>query len=87
MITNDQLDIYERFRGDPDEWQRAANARDRELLSDHDWELISELIQELTLLRRDVVSSANAARIDERVRANSADARVAERLKAMALEL
>ena len=84
MITFDKLKIYEAFRGDPDMWGRARRRRDREILSDEDWKLIDELIQELTLVNRNLASETNAAQIEKKVQVNTTDSKVADRLKALA---
>lgn len=80
MLTSRHLDIYESFAGDLDAWVRAGN--DAEMSAD-EWHLIEEFLQGLSLLRSGAASSSFAARITARLRAETEDARVIARLKAL----
>jgi hypothetical protein len=84
MITAEKLKVYEAWGGDPDMWARAARKRDRDILSSEDWRLIEKLIREVTLVERNLAADDYARQIEVNLKAGTADASVAARIRVLA---
>jgi hypothetical protein len=56
LITKEKINIYERYKGDPDAWARNANSREISLMADEEWALISGLLQDIKLASKGLVS-------------------------------
>jgi len=67
MITNEKLRIYERFNGDADEFSRWATPGERNLITDQEWNLIDELVQNVSIIQAGLASSGFEAKVRERV--------------------
>jgi hypothetical protein len=72
MITSEKLSVYREFGGDEDGWQRAGCPK-RGLLDDGDWVAIRNLMQELTMLKRNLVSAEYGEQIRQRLADMTAD--------------
>jgi hypothetical protein len=83
MITSAKLDVYARFNGDVDMWQRRGMP-DSDVISGDDRGTIDVLRQELTMYKRGAVSEAYAARIRSRLAEITSDPETATRLLDMA---
>ena len=83
MITSAKLDVYARFNGDVDMWQR-REMPDSGVISGDDWATISALLQELTMYKRGVISEGYATRIRSRLTEITSDPETATRLMNMA---
>ena len=83
MITSAQLDVYARFNGNVDMWQRRGMP-DSDVISGDDWGTIDVLMQELTMYKRGVMSEGYATRIRNRLAEITADPETAARLLDMA---
>ncbi|WP_149272939.1 hypothetical protein [Pareuzebyella sediminis] len=62
-ITKDKLKIYKKYSGNIGSWARLGKRKEYELMSDDDWHLIGELIQELELIEKGLVSEHYKDRI------------------------
>ena len=56
MITLEKLKLYDKYAGDIDHLQRVDNKYEKKLIEDDDWLLISELIQDIGLIKRKLTS-------------------------------
>lgn len=56
MLTQQKLNIYQFFHGDPDGWARAGTVEQHQDISSEDWVLIDNLLRGLVLCRRNLVS-------------------------------
>ena len=83
MITPEKLSVYREFRGDDDGWSRAGCPKGS-IFDDGDWVAIRNLLQELTLLKRNLVSKEYGEQIHQRLSAMSADQDTARALMEMA---
>jgi hypothetical protein len=82
MITSEKLAVYREFGGDEDGWSRAGCPK-RGLIDDDDWVAIRNLIQELTMLKRNLVSSEYGEQIRRRLSEMTADQDTAQELLEM----
>lgn len=58
VVTKDKIKIYKKYSGDIDGWARVGKKSELELMSDEDWAVIDELIQNLELVEKGVVSDS-----------------------------
>jgi len=56
MITAEQIKMYKKFKGDGDGFARAGATKDKSILGDHDWNLIDNMIQDLSLINKGLCS-------------------------------
>ena len=56
MITTKKLEIYNKYSGDIEGWDRFGKRDDKKKLTYEEWELIDELIQGLELIDKDLAS-------------------------------
>jgi hypothetical protein len=85
-ITSEQLAIYRRFNGDADIYSREVFFRPASRLQaadEMDWGAISSLLQELAMLKRNLVAKEYAAQIQRRLSEMAADQSVADALLEM----
>jgi hypothetical protein len=82
MITSEKLSVYSKFH-DVDDWQRAGSPR-RELFESGGWAEIQNLLQELTMLKRNLVSREYGEQIRQRLADITADQDTARALFEMA---
>lgn len=52
MITLEKLNTYKSYNGDIDGWARSGPSWQKQVMTDEDWFLIENLIQDLTLVQR-----------------------------------
>lgn len=58
MITRDKLKIYKKYSGDIDGWARVGKKSELEIMSDDDWTLVDELLQNLELVEKGLASDS-----------------------------
>lgn len=75
MITERKFEIFQRFAGDEDGWSRAGCPGGEEF-EERDWNDIRNLLQELTPLKKGLVSPEYAKRIHQRLDTLSASPQV-----------
>lgn len=56
MITLKHVRIYKRFCGDGDGFGRTATEEEKRLMTYGDWRLIEDFVQDLRLIKQDLVS-------------------------------
>lgn len=56
MISIEKINIYKKYNGDIDAWARVGKKRERAVMSDTDWSLIDEFVQNLEMLKKGLVS-------------------------------
>jgi hypothetical protein len=83
MITSEKLAVYRKFDGDGDNWSRGGCPK-REIFDDSDWFAIGNLLQELTMLKRNLVSREYGEQIRQRLSEMTADEGTARTLFEMA---
>ncbi len=67
MITSDKLELYRKYSGNIENWDRFGKKKDRLLLEYEEWELIDELLSGLELIEKGLVSEGYQLRILEKV--------------------
>jgi hypothetical protein len=79
MITLAKLAVYREFGGNDDGWSRAGCPK-QEIFEDKDWSTIGNLLQELTMLKRNLVSKEYGEDISKRLAEVAADKATAKAL-------
>lgn len=54
MINNKKVLIYRKYEGNLDVWARIATLEEKEIMSDDDWYLIDELIQDVIISKQNM---------------------------------
>ena len=80
MITDEKLTVYQRFRGDIDAWVLAATPREKALMADADWAIISEIRLRLAISKSGQAADAYDAETKRIIAANVENQGVAKRL-------
>ena len=83
MITSEKLAVYLEFGGDDDALQRCGSPK-RGGIENGDWVVIRNLLQELTMQKRNLVSPGYAELIRQRLSETTADRVTAQALLEMA---
>ena len=84
MITSEKLAIYREFGGDVDGWQRAGSPGEHTIIEGSDWSDLDAFLQELTILKKNLVSDDYGARIRIKLKDMTADSSTAKALLDMA---
>ena len=67
MITKQKITIYLKYQN-IDNFARFANAKEKNILGDKDWALIENLIQDIHLLKNNMVSSEMRDKIENKIK-------------------
>lgn len=67
MITKQKITIYLKYQN-IDNFARIANAKERNILRDKDWGLIENLIQDIHLLKNNMVSREMRDKIENKIK-------------------
>ena len=67
MITENKIKVYKKYNGDIDNWARNNSKKERLIISDDDWYLIDELIQDLVLIKKQLTSSKFNNSLSEKI--------------------
>lgn len=78
MLTEEMLAVYSRFNGDMDGFSRTGLAHERSMISDQQWYELDALLQELHLVKANLISAKYRADIEQRLDAISATPKVKE---------
>lgn len=70
MITQEKLKIFSRYNGDVDMWAKTGGVKVKDVMQSSDWYLIDELIQDLRLIKKGLVSDKFAKKLNERLEEN-----------------
>lgn len=68
MITKDILNIYIKYNGDSDGIDKIGNSEEKFLLNGKTWKLIEELIQDILLINKGLVSEEFKNKIEEKIK-------------------
>lgn len=55
MINNEKILIYKKYEGDLDAWARIGTLEEKKAMSDDDWYLIDNLIQDAVISKSDII--------------------------------
>lgn len=84
LITLSKLQVYVSYDGDGDRFARSGRPNEREILSDEDWLLIDLLIQDATVINRNLGSENRTDQATRRLRENTDGEDVVEEIKRLA---
>ncbi len=56
MITQEKLNIYKKYSGNMESWDRFGKKKDKRIMPYKEWEMIDELIQNLELVEKGLAS-------------------------------
>ena len=80
MLTVAKLAILIKYRWDYRRFNKQGLAEEKELLTDLDWHALAELLQDLTLYHKNLVSDEYAVKIHATLRTTCADDETAQTL-------
>jgi hypothetical protein len=83
MITIEKINIYKYFNGNIDSWARVGTKEQKAIMNDKDWLLIDDLIQDIRLLEKALVSEIYMKTINERLNENCDSEETISELKKM----
>ena len=86
MITQQKLEIYERYNGDNDLFARIGEKKEKELMRD-DWNLIENFIQDIGLINRLLASEDFIKAVNSNLQRNCDDDKTISQLQQMAVTL
>jgi len=66
MITKQKIEIYLKYQ-DANYFARSGSTEDKKIMSDNDWGLIDNLIQDIHLLKNNLVSINMKKRIEREI--------------------
>ena len=73
MITKDKIEIYDKFDGELDGLKLIGSTIEKEKINEEEWAFIYSLIQDLGLIKKDLVSKDFKERFHLQVRQNVED--------------
>ena len=84
MVSNAQLNIFDRYSGDLDMWCRTGKAREKAVISSEDWHLIDALIADSKVIHNRLGSPERTYRAHQRLRENCENEEVVRRIMELA---
>jgi hypothetical protein len=70
MITKQKIKVFEEFKGDIDSWFRIGPRKEKALMTDEDWALISGFLQDINLVQKGLASKDFSEKLEKRLTAN-----------------
>jgi hypothetical protein len=84
MITQTKLKIFKRYNGDGDAWARVGKHSEKVAMSDDDWSLIENFIQDIILVKRGLTSPDYAEKLSIKLNEFCETVDVIEEIKRLA---
>ncbi len=84
MITMKKLEVYQKFGGDVDGLQLMGTPEEKRLMADGSWSEIYELMGEVFMLKRGLVSREYAERIRQSLETKAADSETRAKIMELA---
>lgn len=75
MITLQKLNIYNKYSGDIDQFERMGIRKDHNIISEEEWFFLSNILQSLDMVKNKVISPEFSAKTIEKLK-NSCDPEV-----------
>ncbi|MEQ1797719.1 MAG: hypothetical protein ABL872_07195 [Lacibacter sp.] len=75
MITLQKLNVYNKYSGDIDQFSRMGIRKDHNIISQEEWFFLSNILQSLDMVKKDVISPEFSAKTIEKLK-NSCDPEV-----------
>lgn len=67
MITLNKLKLFKQYKGDGDVFVRIATKKEKDIIDYSDWEMIDELLQDVGLINKGLVSDDYRERINNKL--------------------
>jgi hypothetical protein len=67
MITINKINIYIKYTGEIDAFATIGTTEEKNIISDEDWMKIDNLLQDIKLLKRKLVSNELRIKIEEQI--------------------
>lgn len=83
MITQLKIETYKKFNGNIDGWARSEQ-NSPSSMSDSDWYLIEELLQDITLVLKGQASETYTISVENKLKENCDNEQTIETLKTLA---
>jgi hypothetical protein len=83
MITKRKISIYKKYDCDNDNLVRSGNIKEKNEISDEDWQLIDSLLQDIELVKRGLTTEKFARDLEFRLKENIENESVLNGLKKM----
>jgi hypothetical protein len=87
MLTLAKLKIFARIKGDIDMFSRAGRAKEKETIDDEEWRLIDTLIQDATVIDRQLGSEERTTQATRRIIDNCENNDVVAKIHSLASKL
>jgi hypothetical protein len=84
MITKDKVKVYNSFHGDIDGWARMGSKKEKVIMSDNDWSLIDNLLQDIRLVAKGLTSKEFSDTLQRKLIENCDNPETISQLKKMA---
>jgi hypothetical protein len=84
MITKQKLKIYKSWKGDIDMFIRAGRVKEKLLFNETEWHLIDILLQDATVINRNLGSPERTAQAWKRLEENCEDDTVVAEIRRLA---
>ena len=83
MITPEKLRIYKRYGGDIDGIARVGSAKEKQVISDSDWQDIDMVLQDFAFKKKGIIGETYRIDMERRFKELIPDAEVAAELERM----
>lgn len=80
MITSEKLNIYDKYSGDLDAFARVGTEKEKSIFNDDEWAFIDDLIQDIILLEKKLLSKEMEYKVKEKIKKHLIDENVKEEL-------
>lgn len=67
-INNNKLKIYKFFNGDIDAFAQLGNLQQKSIITEKEWSLIDNLIQDLIIIKNGLASDSYACQLEKRLK-------------------
>lgn len=83
MITQRKIEIFKKFSGDIDHFARVGTPQDKIDISDKDWALIDNFLQDLELVDKGLAADSFVKSLDIRLKKNLESETILQDLKSL----
>jgi molybdate-binding protein len=87
MINKDKLKVFAFYKGDLDMWLRTGKDREKKFMKSEDWHLIDLLLQDATVINRQLGSPSRTAEAAKRLSENTESEEVISEIMRLAEKL
>ncbi|GAB4043109.1 hypothetical protein GCM10028810_04250 [Spirosoma litoris] len=73
MLNSKKIELFRRYKGNLDNWSRGPSKRERAVLSDSEWYLISNIAQDLFIIEGGLCSEQYKNTFEEKLKREGVD--------------